>query len=518
MPVRSARFGPELDQRAAAMGGSQRRALAVRPQLDVARAGLAQPVDRDLGEPPPENSSMTRWIASASRDASRPLECRAYTASGCSPKRIEQEVDEMDAALEERPVRHVAPPATGSFHGARSMSCQTCLKTSRPTSGLPICSLTALKTGFSRYSWLTATLLPAAAAAASTRSASSTVETNGFSQITCAPASSACSAELGVRVGRRAHDHELRPRQVHELLNGCERRRVGALGPPGAPLLGRVCAADELDAVHGLQRGEVELPGRPTEADYRSAHGESLVVGAQDASLEPADVARITGEERLALHDQPGVSGSMAGKRDHDQRAVAGDIVRRVDEAWLKARGPVLGDVAAHASSQPLRAFPSTRETNTSACANAGRPPTWSVCRCERTTQRTVCGASCEATSSFGSSRSAPARRTDASAGGSRRVPPAPSGPCRRGRCRRDAPPRTRAPGASRRSTRPAGSGSRPARRLPRTRPVVARRISTSAATDEADRHGDGPGDMVQRVETDAGDRRRGPRRRRSSS
>ena len=92
--------------------------------------------------------------------------------------------------------------------------------------------------------------------------------------------------ELGVRRRRGADDHQLRLRRAQQLFDRRERRRFGRLRPPRAALLGRVGAADDLDAVNGAQGGEVKLPGRPAEADDCSSHRQSLA-GAQTRIVRP---------------------------------------------------------------------------------------------------------------------------------------------------------------------------------------------------------------------------------------
>ena len=73
----------------------------------------------------------------------------------------------------------------------------------------------------------------------------------------------------------------------------------------------------------------MELLRCPPEADDCRAHRESLarVVRAEDFELLPGD-RRVPGEQRLAVDEQAGVARRVTGKRDHQQPAVSGDVVR----------------------------------------------------------------------------------------------------------------------------------------------------------------------------------------------
>ena len=97
---------------------------------------------------------------------------------------VEQEVDEMAARLEERPVGHGRAPGhrlvpRGQVHELRHLA-----EDEAADVRLADLILHGAEDGLRAVLVVDGDAPPAAVAAASTRSASSTVETNGFSQIT----------------------------------------------------------------------------------------------------------------------------------------------------------------------------------------------------------------------------------------------------------------------------------------------------------------------------------------------
>ena len=127
MPGRSARFIPSCsstrppwDARSDACSQSARSSM-------YARTGLAEPVDRELREPAAgelEHHEVDRVRVPGGVEAAR---VPRVDGLGQLPEEVEQEVDEMAARLEERPVGHGRAPGhrlvpRGQVHELRHLA------------------------------------------------------------------------------------------------------------------------------------------------------------------------------------------------------------------------------------------------------------------------------------------------------------------------------------------------------------------------------------------------------------
>ena len=210
------------------MRGPQRRALAVGAELDVARAGGAEAVDRDLREPAVgevERDEVDRVRLPARVEAARVagVDRRrgARRRGGGGGRRGGRRPRTASGSASPRATRRAPPTAPGSS-AARSAQ-----NTSRPASSLPIASLTALKIGFSRNSWLTATCRSACArggehARRPPRRSRRTASRRGRA----APASSACRQRSACESGGVATTRTSGRPLLEELLEGRVRRQL----------------------------------------------------------------------------------------------------------------------------------------------------------------------------------------------------------------------------------------------------------------------------------------------------
>ena len=236
------------------MRGAERRPLAVRPHLGVADPGRTEPVDHELGKPPLrelEGDEVDRVgvaLVQAARVA-RVDGVRDLVEVG------QEQVDEVDAALEERPVRHRGAPGNGLVPGSHVHELPELAENEPPH--LAGGDRVADRLEDRLLAELVVDGDPQAARLGLGEHVVGLLERldERLLREDVQAGLERLEQELVVRRGRGRDRQDLRPAALEELVEA-RVRRVPCLPLPGGPLLRRgVEAADHLDPVEAAERG-----------------------------------------------------------------------------------------------------------------------------------------------------------------------------------------------------------------------------------------------------------------------
>jgi len=248
--------------------------LAIGPHLHIARSRLAQAIDRDLGEP---------LLGELERDeldrVGTPLTLEAARVARVHRQRLlaeegHQQVDEVNTALEERPVRHGRPPRHGLIPGSeihqlpdlaedeppdiRRADAFAQSPVDRHLTELVVDGYTATRRLGSRYhtirishvrdEWLLADDM-------------------------CTPAQR-IHAEGRVRARRCCYYDELCAALIDQLLQRPEGAQPGLALPRFSLVGGAVGAAHDVDSIQLPERRFMKASGRPAQPDDTAPHGD----------------------------------------------------------------------------------------------------------------------------------------------------------------------------------------------------------------------------------------------------